>query len=65
MIIEGLFNIELFLEFINDLLAKMQPFPAPRSVIVMDNCTIHKAPEIQELIKVRYVRNVQLLIIEY
>lgn len=33
----------------------MQPFPALKSVIVMDNCAIHKAPEIRELIESRYV----------
>ncbi|KLO19023.1 hypothetical protein SCHPADRAFT_788694, partial [Schizopora paradoxa] len=51
MIIEGSFNTELFTSFIVDLLDKMQPFPAPKSVVVMDNCVIHKAPEIRELIE--------------
>jgi hypothetical protein len=32
----------------------MQPFPAPNSVIVMDNCRIHKHPSIVELIESRY-----------
>ena len=53
MIIEGSYNTELFISFIEDLLLKMQPFPAPMSVIVMDNCAIHKAPEIRELIEAR------------
>ena len=53
MIIEGSFNTELFTTFISDLLDKMQPFPAPNSVVVMDNCVIHKAPEIRELIELR------------
>lgn len=53
MIIEGSFNTELFTQFIGDLVAKMQPFPAPNSVVVMDNCRIHKAPEIRELIESR------------
>lgn len=52
-IIEGSFNTELFLDFIKDLLLKMQPFPAPNSVIVMDNCAIHKADEIREVIEAR------------
>ena len=55
MIEEGSFNTELFLIFIEDLLSKMQPFPAPTSVIVMDNCAIHKSPEIRELIETRYI----------
>ncbi len=54
-IVEGSFNTESFMGFIKDLLAKMQPFPSPKSVIVMDNCAIHKAPEIRELIKSRYI----------
>ncbi len=33
----------------------MQPFPAPNSVIVMDNCRIHKHPDIVDLIHSRYV----------
>ncbi len=53
MIIEGSFNMELFTRFIEDLLGKMQPFPASKSVIVMDNCAIHKAPEIRQLIEDR------------
>ncbi|KLO04587.1 hypothetical protein SCHPADRAFT_800516, partial [Schizopora paradoxa] len=52
-IIEGSFNTELFTSFIEDLLEKMHPFPAPKSVVVMDNCVIHKAPEIRELIESR------------
>jgi hypothetical protein len=32
----------------------MQAYPAPNSVIVMDNCRIHKHPEILELIDSRY-----------
>ena len=33
----------------------MQPFPAQNSVIVLDNCQIHKHPDIQEMIEERYV----------
>ena len=53
LIVEGPFNTELFTVFIESLLEKMQPFPNPRSVIVMDNCAIHKAPEIRDLIESR------------
>lgn len=33
----------------------MQPYPAPNSVIVMDNCRIHKSPRIREMIESRFV----------
>ena len=56
MVVEGSFNTELFISFIKNLLDKMQPFPHENSVIVMDNCAIHKAPEIRELIEARYVK---------
>ena len=34
----------------------MNPHPAPNSVIVMDNCRIHKHPEVLDLIVARYVQ---------
>ncbi len=52
-IIEGSFNTERFTSFIEDVLLKMNPFPERNSVIVMDNCAIHKAPEIREMIEDR------------
>jgi hypothetical protein len=52
-IVEGAFNTKSFYIFINHLLDVMQPFPAPNSVIVMDNCRIHKHPDIIELIDSR------------
>ena len=54
-IIEGAFNTTTFYKFIERTLDQMQPFPAPNSVIVMDNCCIHKHPDILELIESRYV----------
>jgi transposase len=33
----------------------MNKSPGPNSVIVMDNCRIHKAEEIREMIEARYV----------
>jgi hypothetical protein len=52
-IVEGSFTTVLFHEFIEGLLDQMQPFPRPKSVIVMDNARIHKDPEIRELIEAR------------
>jgi hypothetical protein len=54
-IIEGSFNTESFTDFIDGLLDKMNRFPGPNSVIVMDNCRIHKADTIREMIEARYV----------
>ncbi|KAF8686593.1 hypothetical protein AX14_003833 [Amanita brunnescens Koide BX004] len=45
-IVEGLFCMTLFQHFINDLLDHMEPYPGPNSVIVMDNCPIHKHQDI-------------------
>jgi len=55
-IVEGSFCTETFLKFIDGLLDNMQPYPAPNSVIVMDNCKIHKHPEIQDHIRERGMR---------
>ncbi|KAF8555525.1 hypothetical protein OG21DRAFT_1376441, partial [Imleria badia] len=49
-IVEGSFCTESFMRFITQLLDHMQPFPTPNSVIVMDNCRIHKHPDILDLI---------------
>ncbi|KAF9236799.1 hypothetical protein BU15DRAFT_49606, partial [Melanogaster broomeanus] len=44
--VEGSFCTEMFSQFIQGLLDEMQPYPAPNSIIVMDNCQIHKHPDI-------------------
>ena len=54
-IIEGSYCMETFQRFVNRLLDYMQPFPAPNSVIVMDNCHIHKHPDILEMIEAKSV----------
>ena len=52
-IIEGAFDTATFFKFIERTLDQMQPFPSPNSVIVMDNCRIHKHPDILHLIESR------------
>ena len=52
-IIEGAFNTGTFLKLIEHTLDYMQPFPAPNSVLMMDNCRIHKHPTIKSLIETR------------
>jgi hypothetical protein len=52
-IVEGAFDSDLFYQFISRLLDQMEPFPGQNSVIVMDNCRIHKNPAILDLIEER------------
>ena len=54
-IVEGSFTTELFKLFIAGLLDHMNPFPGPNSVIVMDNCRIHRAQAIRDMIEERLV----------
>ncbi|PPQ84969.1 hypothetical protein CVT26_008289 [Gymnopilus dilepis] len=59
-VVEGSFTKRLFQEFIAELLDRMQPFPAPKSVIVMDNARIHKNQDIVDMIHARGMRIVYL-----
>jgi hypothetical protein len=49
-ITEGSFTAIKFGQFIDGLLSQMNQYPAPNSIIVMDNARIHKNPEILEMI---------------
>jgi hypothetical protein len=43
-------------QFVDDLTAtKMNPYPMPNSVLVMDNCSTHHVPGIRELVESRCV----------
>ena len=53
-IVEGSFNGASFAEFVEGVLRSMQPYPAPRSVLIMDNCPIHKNDEIRRLVEARW-----------
>ena len=46
MVVPGVFNSTLFLEFAELCLASMNPFPGDNSVLVMDNCAIHNSAEV-------------------
>ncbi|KAI0350326.1 hypothetical protein OH77DRAFT_1413221, partial [Trametes cingulata] len=50
---ERSYNGRLFHEFIDGLLDHMNPFPAPNSVIVMDNASIHHVEGLRECIEAR------------
>jgi hypothetical protein len=52
-IVEGSFCTDTFEHFVEGLLNHMQPYPASNSVIVMDNCRIHKHPRIVAMIEER------------
>lgn len=52
-VVEGSFTALKFYEFIEALLIRMRPFPASKSVVVMDNARIHKDPRILDLITSR------------
>ncbi|KAJ3885528.1 hypothetical protein F5879DRAFT_768715, partial [Lentinula edodes] len=38
-----------FLEWLEGLLMEMNPYPGPRSVLVLDNCRIHHVPGVAEM----------------
>ena len=49
-IVEDSFTAPTFRAFIQRLLLKMNLYPQKHSVIIMDNCCIHKDPETLEMI---------------
>ena len=55
-IVEGSFDSAKFKQFIDGLLNLMNQYPAPRSVIIMDNCAIHKSSDVLDMIIERFVR---------
>lgn len=50
---KGSYNAQGFRTFIDGLLDEKNPYPLPNSVIVMDNASIHKGPEIREMVEAR------------
>ncbi|KAF9258123.1 hypothetical protein L218DRAFT_797244, partial [Marasmius fiardii PR-910] len=49
-ITEGSYTANKFKDFVDRLLDYMQPFPGPRSVLIMDNAHIHHDPDVLDLI---------------
>ena len=45
----GAYDGEGFLQFLSGHLEVMNPYPAPCSVLVMDNCAIHHVPGVQQM----------------
>ncbi|KAJ2932941.1 hypothetical protein H1R20_g4170, partial [Candolleomyces eurysporus] len=54
------YTAEIFNGFIEGLLDNMNPFPAPNSVIVMDNASIHKSEDLRRMVEARGMRLVFL-----
>ncbi|KAF9495358.1 hypothetical protein BDN71DRAFT_1351164, partial [Pleurotus eryngii] len=48
-IIIGSFNGEQFLAWLQGVLNVMNPYPAPQSVLILDNCHIHHVEGVAEL----------------
>jgi hypothetical protein len=49
----GGYNGEEFLEYLDGLTAQMNPYPGPRSVLIIDNCRIHHVLGVEELCAAR------------
>jgi hypothetical protein len=49
-IVQGSYDTKRFKKFVRGLLDQMNEFPGPRSVIVLDNCRIHKSKAITDMI---------------
>lgn len=54
-ILTSSWNGEQFCSFMDTLLTKMQPFPLPNSVVVMDNATVHHFDGLREMVEAQYV----------
>ncbi|KAI0350118.1 hypothetical protein OH77DRAFT_1413742, partial [Trametes cingulata] len=51
-VFEGSVTSELFLEFLCKFVIPFTtPYPGPRSVLVLDNCNIHHAEAVRELVE--------------
>jgi transposase len=56
-IFQGSINAEIFYEFLRDqVLPQCEPFPGKRSVIVMDNASIHKSQDVRDLCEAHGVK---------
>jgi hypothetical protein len=49
----GGYNGDEFLEYLDGLTARMNPYPGPQSVLVIDNCRTHHVFGVEELCAAR------------
>jgi hypothetical protein len=54
-VLDHSYTAAAFNSFIDGLLDNMNPFPMQNSVIVMDNASIHKSPELEAMVLMRQV----------
>jgi len=54
-IFEGSFTAAMFAQFIDQLLDQIKHYPDWSSVVMMDNCCIHKFSDILQMISERYI----------
>lgn len=53
-VVEGSFNTRLFEDFVESLVGVMNPYPLANSVLILDNCKIHKSQYVADLCESRY-----------
>ncbi|KIJ04697.1 hypothetical protein PAXINDRAFT_41775, partial [Paxillus involutus ATCC 200175] len=49
-VVEGSYDSDSFYTYVADKLPNMNPFPAERSVLVLDNCRIHHNEDLTDLV---------------
>lgn len=57
----GGYNGDQFMEWLEGVLGVMNPYPAPRSVLILGNCRIHHVPGVEELCEERFVHPICVL----
>ena len=54
-VLDHSFSGKEFQDFVSGVLDRMQPWPLPNLVLIMDNASIHKVPGICEMVEEQYV----------
>ncbi|KIK00677.1 hypothetical protein K443DRAFT_76879, partial [Laccaria amethystina LaAM-08-1] len=53
-VVEGSVDSDEFFDFIvEDILPQMNPYPQDRSVLILDNCVIHKSALLREMVEAK------------
>jgi hypothetical protein len=59
-VLDHSFTGDEFCDFVEGVLDRMQPWPLPNSVLVLDNASIHKIPGLREMVEARCVLVISL-----